>query len=160
MDDLALDSSVRARSNGCEELCTTLNALLADSFILYLKTKGFHWHMTGPHFRDYHLMLDDQATQIFAMTDVIAERVRKLGGTTLRSIGDIQRQGKIGEEYGQAATPSAMLDQLRRDNLELAGRMRFAHEQCSENGDFATTSLIENFIDEIEQRIWFLSETV
>ena len=160
MDVQAPEKVARSLSNGCEDLCATLNAVLADTFILYLKTKGFHWHMTGPHFRDYHLLLDDQASQIFATTDVIAERVRKLGGTTLRSIGDIQRYGRIAEEYGHAVTAAAMLEQLRRDNLELAGRLREAHAQGSDRGDVATTSLLENFIDEVEQRIWFLTEAV
>lgn len=159
MNDHVHDRGARVRSNGCEDLCSTLNAVLADTFILYLKTKGFHWHMTGPHFRDYHLMLDEQATQVFAMTDVIAERVRKLGGATLRSIADISRYGRIGEDYGQADTAPAMLEQLQRDNLTLAAHLRDAHTQCSERGDVATTSLLETFIDEAEQRIWFLSET-
>lgn len=159
MDQQTLRATPR-QSNGCEELCETLNGLLADTFILYLKTKGYHWHMAGPHFRDYHLLLDEQAGQIFAMTDVIAERVRKLGGMTLRSISDIQRQGQMGEEYGHAAASSEMLDQLRRDNLELADRQREAHGQCSDRGDVATASLLENFINETEGRIWFLSEMV
>lgn len=159
MTDSIPGTTDRGPSNGCDDLCATLNALLADTFILYLKTKGFHWHMTGPHFRDYHLLLDEQATQIFAMTDVIAERVRKLGGTTLRSTGDIQRHGRMSEDYGQAATAPAMLGQLKQDNIELASRLREAHAQCAGRGDVATTSLLENFIDEAERRIWFLSET-
>ena len=158
MNDQPQGGTARDRSNGCDALCETLNALLADSFILYLKTKGFHWHMTGPHFRDYHLLLDDQASQIFATTDVIAERVRKLGGATLRSIDDIQRFGRIKGEDGHSGTAPEMLEQLRKDNLELAGRLRGAHAQCSAAGDVATTSLLENFIDEVEQRIWFLTE--
>lgn len=137
-----------------------LNAILADAFTLYVKTKGFHWHMTGPHFRDYHLMLDEQATQVLAMTDVVAERLRKMGSTTLRSIGDIQRHARLGDDDGYAATSFEMLDRVRHDNLEFAQTLKEAHEQCSAYGDVATTSLIENFIDETEGRIWFLAETV
>lgn len=160
MIDPVRHPNARARSNGCEDLCAALNALLADTFILYLKTKGFHWHMTGPNFRDYHLMLDEQASQIFATTDVIAERVRKLGGATLRSIADISRYGRMGEDFSDATSAPAMLEQLRLDNLELTARLHEAHDQCSERGDVATTSLIETFIDDAERRIWFLSETV
>ena len=135
-----------------------LNALLADTFALYLKTKNFHWHMSGPHFRDYHLMLDEQADQIFAMTDVLAERVRKIGGTTLRSIGDISRQQRIADNDAAYVDPLDMLAELRDDNQRLIAAMREAHDICDEHNDVATTSLLEVYIDEAERRAWFLYE--
>jgi starvation-inducible DNA-binding protein len=136
-----------------------LNALLADVFALYLKTKNFHWHVSGPHFRDYHLLFDEQAGQIFAMTDAIAERVRKIGGTTVRSIGHIARLQRLGDNDADYVDPRDMLAGLREDNLALLAGMREVHNLCSEENDVATTSLLENWIDETERRIWFLFET-
>jgi starvation-inducible DNA-binding protein len=135
-----------------------LATLLADMFALYLKTKNFHWHMSGPHFRDYHLLLDDQATQIYATTDPIAERARKLGGTTLRSIGHIARLQRVLDNDADYVTPSDMLAELRDDNQQLAQRMRETHSLCDEHGDVATASLLEVWIDEAELRTWFLFE--
>ncbi|TDS83710.1 DNA starvation/stationary phase protection protein [Comamonas sp. JUb58] len=136
-----------------------LAALLADSFALYLKTKNFHWHMSGPNFRDYHLLLDEQADQIFAITDPIAERARKLGGTTLRSIGDISRHQRLLDNDAPFVTPADMLAELRDDNARLADYMRATHATCDNYGDFATTSLLEVWIDEAERRAWFLFES-
>jgi starvation-inducible DNA-binding protein len=141
-----------------KEVSGALNALLADLFALYLKTKNFHWHVSGPHFRDYHLLLDEQADQIFAITDAVAERVRKLGGSTLRSIGDIARRQRLRDNDADYVSPLDMLAELRDDNLRLAAEMRAAHGVCDEYGDVATASLIENWIDETERRTWFLSE--
>jgi starvation-inducible DNA-binding protein len=138
----------------------TLRQLLADVFALYLKTKSFHWHMSGAHFRDYHLLLDEQATDIFAMTDPIAERARKIGGTTLRSIGDIAQHQRLLDNNEQSATPKAMLEELVADSRCLTKIMRAAHEVCDEFKDVATASLLEVWIDEAERRIWFLNETV
>ena len=146
-------------ANTIRDLAGALNALLADVFGLYLKTKNFHWHVSGPHFRDYHLMLDEQGAQIFAMTDDIAERVRKIGGTTLRSIGHISRLQRITDNDADFVTPDDMLAELRDNNMELLGSLRSTHELASEGNDSATTSLIENWIDETERRIWFLFET-
>jgi len=146
-------------ANATKELAGGLNILLADVYALYLKTKNFHWHVSGPHFRDYHLLLDDQATQIDAMTDAIAERVRKLGGTTIRSIGHIQRLQRVLDNDADYVTPHDMLAELRGDNVELNKHMRTLHDLCDEHGDVATASLIENWIDETEQRVWFLFET-
>jgi len=137
-----------------------LRHLLADVFALYLKTKNFHWHMKGPHFRDYHLLLDEQADQIFAMSDDVAERARKLGATTLRSIGDIARNQRLKDNDNPALSPKEMLSDLCQDNKRLIGFLRDAHEVCDEHKDVATTSLIENWIDETERRRWFLAETV
>ena len=145
-------------ANAVRDISASLNALLADMFGLYVKTKNFHWHVTGPHFRDYHLLLDDQAAQIFAATDTIAERVRKLGGTTLRSIGHIARLQRITDNDANGVTPQDMLSELREDNLQLAVSMRGAHALCDEHGDVASASLLENWIDETEQRVWFLRE--
>jgi starvation-inducible DNA-binding protein len=136
----------------------TLNALLADFFALYLKTKNFHWHVSGPHFRDYHLLLDEQADQLYATTDPIAERVRKLGGTTVRSIGHITRLQRVLDNDAEYVTPLDMLAELREDNARLADRMREAHGVCDEHGDVATASLLEVWIDEAERRVWFLFE--
>jgi starvation-inducible DNA-binding protein len=141
-----------------KDISAALNALLADMFALYVKTKNFHWHMSGPHFRDYHLLLDEQAEQIFATTDVIAERVRKLGGTTLRSIGHIARLQHVLDNDADYVTPQAMLAELQGDNKDLTGRLRETHAVCEEQGDVATTSLIEIWIDEAERRTWFLFE--
>jgi starvation-inducible DNA-binding protein len=140
------------------EIASALNGLLADSFALYLKTKNFHWHMSGPHFRDYHLLLDEQSAQIFATTDPIAERVRKTGGTTLHSIGEIGRLQRISDNDAEYVPSSAMLAELRDDNRALTTNMRLAHEICAARGDVATTSLLEVWIDEAERRVWFLAE--
>jgi starvation-inducible DNA-binding protein len=138
----------------------TLRQLLADVFALYLKTKNFHWHMSGSHFRDYHLLLDEQATEIFAMTDPIAERARKIGGVTLRSIGDIAQHQRLLDNNEQSATPEAMLEELVADSRCLTKLMRAAHDVCDEFKDVATASLLEAWIDEAERRTWFLHETV
>ncbi|MGD0190901.1 MAG: DNA starvation/stationary phase protection protein [Rhizomicrobium sp.] len=140
------------------DLSGALNALLADTFALYLKTKNFHWHMSGPHFRDYHLLLDEHATQIDDMSDPIAERVRKLGGTTIRSIGHIARLSRIADNDADYVDPQDMLAELRDDNERLATAMRETHGLCDEHNDVATASLLENWIDETERRIWFLFE--
>lgn len=140
------------------DISGALNALLADVFALYLKTKNFHWHVSGPYFRDYHLMFDDQATQIFATTDDIAERVRKIGGITVHSIGEIARLQRIPDNDAAYVEPSDMLAELRSDNQRLITSMREAHNLCDEENDVATTSLIENWIDEAERRVWFLYE--
>ena len=147
--------SREAVSEISEELARTL----ADVFALYLKTKNFHWHLTGPHFRDYHLLLDEHADQIFAMTDEIAERARKLGGTTLRSISDISARQRLKDNNTASLTPGEMLSELREDNRELTRFLRGAHGICDKHGDVATASLIETWIDETERRAWFLSET-
>lgn len=140
------------------DISAALNGLLADVFALYLKTKNFHWHMSGPHFRDYHLLLDEHGDQIFAMTDPIAERVRKLGGTTLRSIGHIGRMQRIADNDAEYVEPEDMLAELRDDNLSLTSSMREVHDTCDEHGDVATASLLEVWIDETERRTWFLYE--
>ena len=154
---LATPSDLTA--NATRDLSGALNQLLADVFALYLKTKNFHWHVSGPHFRDYHLLLDDQSAEIFAMTDPIAERVRKLGGTTLRSIGDIARSQRILDNDADYVQPLDMLAELQEDNKQLTASMRIAHDLCDEHGDIASASLLENWIDETEQRTWFLFET-
>jgi starvation-inducible DNA-binding protein len=154
----ALSTPTDLGANATKELTGALNILLADVYALYLKTKNFHWHVSGPHFRDYHLLLDDQATQIDAMTDMIAERVRKLGGTTIRSIGHIKRLQRVLDNDADYVTPHDMLAELREDNQTLTKHMRTLHEVCDEHGDIATASLIENWIDETEQRTWFLFE--
>jgi starvation-inducible DNA-binding protein len=136
-----------------------LNPLLADAFALYLKTKNFHWHVSGPHFRDYHLLLDEQGQQIFAMTDELAERARKIGGTTLRSIGHIARLQRIRDNDQEFVAAVDMLRELMEDNKALTASMRQAHEVAARNNDVATTSLLETFIDETEKRTWFLFET-
>lgn len=142
------------------EISGGLRQLLADVFGLYVKTKNFHWHMSGPHFRDYHLLLDEQAEQIFAMTDIIAERSRKIGGTTLHSIGDISRHQRLKDNDEEFVAPRDMLVELYGDNQQLTRNLRSAHELCEFHGDVATTSLIEVWIDETERRQWFLAETV
>jgi starvation-inducible DNA-binding protein len=136
-----------------------MNAILADVFALYIKTKNFHWHMSGPHFRDYHLLLDEQAEQLFAMTDEIAERVRKIGGMTLRSVGQIAKMTRVSDNDAPYVEPLDMIAELREDNKTLATRLREAHDVCDEHHDVATASLIENWIDEAERRTWFLFET-
>jgi starvation-inducible DNA-binding protein len=141
------------------EISGSLAALLADVFALYMKTKNFHWHVSGPHFRDYHLLLDDQATEIFAMSDPIAERARKLGGSSLHSIGQIAKLQRILDNDADYVDPQDMLAELRDDNGSLAARMRETHGLCDEHGDVATASLLENWIDETEKRVWFLFET-
>ena len=140
------------------DISGALNALLADMFALYLKTKNFHWHVSGPHFRDYHLLLDEQADQIFATTDAIAERVRKLGGMTLRSIGHIGRLQRLLDNDAEYVTPLDMLAELRDDNKQLTASLREVHAVCDEENDVATASLIEVWIDEAERRTWFLFE--
>jgi len=141
------------------EIAGALNKLLADVFALYLKTKNFHWHMSGPHFRDYHLLLDDQGDQIFAMTDEIAERVRKIGGLTIRSIGEISRLQRIVDNDAEYVTGEDMLSELCEDNRALVLSMRSVHDLCDAEGDVATASLLENWIDETQRRAWFLFET-
>ena len=135
-----------------------MNAILADVFALYVKTKNFHWHMSGPHFRDYHLLLDEHADQLFAMTDPIAERIRKLGGGTLKSIGQISRSQRVLDNDAEYVEPLDMLAELAEDNKALTGRLREAHNVCDEGRDVATASLIEVWIDEAERRTWFLFE--
>jgi starvation-inducible DNA-binding protein len=142
------------------EISGTLRRLLADVFCIYVKTKSFHWHMTGRHFRDYHLLLDEHAEQIFGMSDDIAERARKIGATTLRSIGDISRHQRLEDNNKETATPHSMLSELHNDNLQLTGFLREAHEVCAKGNDVATTSLIEVWIDQAERRTWFLMEIV
>jgi len=141
-----------------KDISGTMNAILADVFALYVKTKNFHWHMSGPHFRDYHLLLDEHAEQLFAMTDPIAERVRKIGGVTLHSIGQIARTQRVLDNDAEYVEPLDMLAELAGDNKELTARLREAHNVCEEHRDVATTSLIEVWIDETERRAWFLFE--
>jgi starvation-inducible DNA-binding protein len=140
------------------DISGAMNAILADVFALYVKTKNFHWHMSGPHFRDYHLLLDEQAEQLFAMTDAMAERVRKIGGLTLRSIGQISRMQRLLDNDAEYVEPLDMLAELAGDNQTLAAHLREAHNVCDEHGDIATASLIEVWIDETERRTWFLYE--
>jgi starvation-inducible DNA-binding protein len=153
-----LDTPSNLGSNATKDISAALIVLLADVFALYVKTKNFHWHISGPHFRDYHLLLDEQAAQIFAMTDDIAERARKIGGTTIRSIGHIARVKHIEDNDAGFVTPEDMLAELKENNFVLAQRMRQTHNVCDEHGDVATASLIENWIDEAESRSWFLFE--
>ena len=145
-------------ADATKDITAALNALLADVFALYVKTKSFHWHISGPHFRDYHLLLDEQAEQVFAMTDDIAERVRKLGGTTIRSIGHIARLKHVEDNDADFVTPEDMLAELKEDNLALTQRMRQTHNVCDEYRDVATASLMENWVDQAERRTWFLFE--
>jgi starvation-inducible DNA-binding protein len=153
-----LQSPTDLGANANRDVPAALRALLADVFALYLKTKNFHWHVSGRHFRDYHLLLDEQAEQIFAMTDDIAERARKIGGTTLRSIGHIAREQRILDNDADYVDPQDMLAELREDNGALAGHLRTAHDLCGEHRDVATASLLENLIDQAERRRWFLFE--
>ena len=155
MLDTPTDLSPEAR----RQISGALNVVLADTFALYLKTKNFHWHVSGPHFRDYHLLLDEQAEQIFAATDAMAERVRKIGGTTLRSIGHIARLQRVADNDADFVTPRDMLAELREDNGRFVARMRGVHDLCDERNDVATTSLLENYIDQAERRAWFLFES-
>src|SRR5499426_2597153 len=154
----ALDTPTDLEVKAVEEISQALNGLLADAFALFVKTKNFHWHVSGPHFRDYHLLLDEQAEQIFATTDDIAERVRKIGGTTLRSIGHVSRLQRILDNDAEFVTPLDMLAELRDDNKQLTASLRETHALCDEHDDVATASLIENWIDEAERRTWFLFE--
>src|SRR3954454_17752842 len=142
-----------------KDISGAMNAVLADVFALYIKTKNFHWHMSGPHFRDYHLLLDEHAAQILAMTDEIAERVRKIGGMTLHSLGEISKQQRIADNDALYVEPLDMIAELREDNKTLAARLREAHDLCNEHRDVATASMMENWIDETERRTWFLFET-
>ena len=146
-------------AEGSRDISAELNGVLADVFALYLKTKNFHWHVSGPHFRDYHLLLDEQADQLYEMTDPIAERVRKLGALTIRSIGQISRTQRIPDNDAEYVEPSDMLAELGEDNKSLRARLRQAHNACEEYGDVATASLIEVWLDETERRIWFLFES-
>jgi starvation-inducible DNA-binding protein len=152
----AMRSDITAEA--VKDISVALTTLLADVFALYVKTKNFHWHMSGPHFRDYHLLLDEHGDQLFAMTDDIAERVRKIGGTTLRSIGEIERIKRIVDNDADYIAPRDMLAELREDNQLLVRSMRSTHTLCDEAGDVATASLLENWIDETQRRAWFLYE--
>ena len=154
---LATPTDLKAAAT--KDISGAMNAILADVFALYLKTKNFHWHMSGPHFRDYHLMLDEQADQLYAMTDPIAERIRKVGGSTLRSIGHISRSQRVLDNDAEYVEPSDMLAELREDNKTLAASLREAHDVCDEHRDIATASLTEVWIDETERRTWFLFES-
>ena len=146
------------KAGSTKDIAAAMNGILADVFALYMKTKNFHWHMSGPHFRDYHVMLDEQSDQIYAMTDPIAERIRKVGGSTLRSIGHVARMQRISDNDADYVEPSDMLAELREDNKTLAARLREAHDVCDGHRDIATASLIEVWIDETERRTWFLFE--
>jgi starvation-inducible DNA-binding protein len=154
----ALRTPTDLNRDGVNEISNSLRHLLADVFALYVKTKNFHWHMSGPHFRDYHLLLDEQGEQIFAMTDDIAERARKIGGTTLRSITDISEHQRLADNNAEFVGPKEMLSELVEDNQQLVKFLRATHEICDEHNDVATASLIENWIDETERRTWFLFE--
>jgi starvation-inducible DNA-binding protein len=156
----ALETPTDLNHDGVTEISAALRQLLADVFALYVKTKNFHWHMSGRHFRDYHLLLDEQSAQIFAMTDDIAERARKIGGTTLRSISDIAGHQRLKDNNAEFITPHEMLAELTADNQKLTRFLRSTHEVCDRHNDVATASLIENWIDETERRTWFLFETL
>jgi len=160
LEQEALETKNDLSSVAVVEISNSLRQLLANVFGLYVKTKNFHWHMSGPHFRDYHVLLDEQGEQIFAMTDVIAERARKIGGTTIRSIGEISRLQSLTDNDKEVVASRDMLTELHGDNQNLARKLRAAHELCSYHGDVATTSLIEVWIDETERRQWFLAETI
>ena len=157
--DASIATPTDLGSDAVKNISGALNALLADVFSLYMKTKNFHWHMSGPHFRDYHLLLDEHGDQIFAMTDDIAERVRKIGGATIRSIGHVARLQRLSDNDADYVDAHGMLAELREDNRAMLASMREAHDLCDEENDVATTSLLENWIDETERRIWFLFET-
>jgi starvation-inducible DNA-binding protein len=154
----ALATPTDLSPNATRDIAGAMNAILADVFAIYLKTKNFHWHMSGPHFRDYHLLLDEQASQIFEMTDDIAERVRKTGGVTLHSVGQIARMTRVLDNDEAYVDPLDMLSELREDNQMLVTRLKAAHDVCDEHNDIATASLIENWVDETERRTWFLFE--
>ena len=156
--DAPLATPTDLTRSASKDISGAMNAILADVFALYLKTKNFHWHMSGPHFRDYHLLLDEQADQLFAMTDPIAERIRKIGGLTLRSIGHISRIQRVLDNDAEYVEPLDMIAELADDNKTMAARLREAHNVCDEHRDVATASLIEGWIDETERRTWFLSE--
>jgi starvation-inducible DNA-binding protein len=158
LDRTSLKTPTALSERSVNNISEALTQLLSDVFALYLKTKNFHWHMSGPHFRDYHLMLDDQGEQIFSMTDSIAERARKLGGTTVRSIGEISRLQRIADNDADYVEPLDMIAELRNDNAMLTKTMREVHSLCDEASDVATASLLENWIDESEKRVWFLFE--
>ncbi len=155
----ALDTPTDLSADAVDEISAKLNEILATTFALYLKTKNFHWHVSGPHFRDYHLLLDEQAEQIFDSTDEIAERVRKIGGTTLRSIGQISKLQGIDDNDESYVSPGDMLRELVADNKSVVEAMRACHELCDKHDDAATASLLENFIDQAERRLWFTFET-
>jgi starvation-inducible DNA-binding protein len=157
--DAPLATRTDLSRNAVKDISGAMNAILADVFALYVKTKNFHWHMSGPHFRDYHLLLDEHADQLFAMTDPVAERVRKLGGITLRSIGQISRTQRVLDNDAEYVEPLDMLAELAEDNKTLAVRLREGHNVCDKHRDVATASLIEVWIDETERRAWFLFET-
>ena len=152
------DSQTDLSRSGAVEICGTLRLLLADVFVLYMKTKSFHWHMTGSNFRDYHVLLDEHADQIFAMTDAIAERARKVGGSSLRSVSDIARHQRLKDNSDEGIPPKKMLQELRTDNLQLLRFLRGTYEVCDRHDDVATAGLIEVWIDQAERRTWFLSE--
>ena len=156
--DAPLETRTDLTPSATKDIAAAMNAILADVFALYVKTKNFHWHMSGPHFRDYHLLLDEHADQLFAMTDPIAERVRKIGGLTLRSIGQISRTQRVLDNDADYVEPLDMLAELADDNRTMAARLREAHNVCDEHRDVATASLIEVWIDETERRAWFLFE--
>jgi starvation-inducible DNA-binding protein len=153
-----LETPTDLSSSAVRDISGALNILLADMFALYLKTKNFHWHMSGPHFRDYHLLLDEQAEEIFATTDAIAERVRKIGGATLRSFAHVSRLQRVLDNDADFVTPLDMLAELRDDNKQLTANLRETHDLCDEHRDVATASLLENWLDEAERRTWFLFE--
>ena len=154
----ALDTPTDLEKQSTMKIAAEINKLVADALALYLKTKNFHWHMSGPHFRDYHLLLDEQATQIYATVDPLAERVRKLGQPTLRSIGQIAKLSRIKDNNEEFVSPYEMLSELLEDNKSMAESMRSAHKVCDDNEDIATASLLETFLDETEKRTWFLFE--
>jgi starvation-inducible DNA-binding protein len=159
---MATNETTRTDLSGdaVEEISSNLRRMLADVFALYVKTKNFHWHISGRHFRDYHLLLDEQATQIFAMTDTIAERARKIGGTTIHSISDIAKNQRLKDNNKEGVTPQEMIRELREDNQQLTRSLRGTHEICDRHNDVATASLIEVWIDESERRTWFLAEII
>jgi starvation-inducible DNA-binding protein len=159
LKEAALLTPTDLGAKATRDISAAMNSVLADVFALYLKTKNFHWHMSGPHFRDYHLMLDEHADQIFAITDDVAERVRKIGGTTIRSIGQIAKLQRISDNDADYVEPLDMLAELREDNQTLISKLREAHDVADEHNDVATTSMIENWIDQAERRHWFLFET-
>jgi starvation-inducible DNA-binding protein len=154
-----VDTPTDLSAEAIRDIAGAMNAILADVFALYLKTKNFHWHLSGPHFRDYHLMFDEHAEQIFAMTDPVAERIRKIGGGTLKSIGHISRLQRVLDNDAEYVSPEDMLAELFEDNKELAARLRESHNVCDQYRDVATASLIETWIDETERRTWFLFES-
>ena len=156
--DIPLTVPTDLTRSAVKDIAGAMNAILADVFALYLKTKNFHWHMSGPHFRDYHLLLDEHSDQLFAMTDPIAERIRKLGGLTIKSIGQISRIQRVLDNDADYVDPADMIAELAEDNQTLAARLREAHNVCDEDRDVATASLIEVWIDETERRTWFLTE--